>query len=84
VTNAKDGTHLLKWTVKNTSKEELQFAVYRFAANEKISINSSANLIAIVRGTNYTDTAVGKTSNKYVVTALDRLHNESDMSNSAE
>lgn len=84
VTNAKDGTHLLKWTVKNTSKEELQFAVYRFAANEKISINSSANLIAIVRGTKYTDTAVGKTTYKYVVTALDRLHNESDMSNSAE
>lgn len=61
------------------------FVVYRFDKNEKINLDNSSKIIAIVRNEGmlgYTDKNYesGK-SYTYVVTSLDRLNNESLMSN---
>ncbi len=80
----RDGYRVLQWTVENSPKEELQFAIYRFAINEKVSISSSSNLIEVVRGNTYIDKIISDKKYVYVVTALDRLHNESTMSNQVE
>ncbi len=72
---------LLFWTAPKAKREmdrAVQYAVYRFEKKEKVDLESAANLVAITRNTYlklpYVD---GKRRYKYVVTALDRLHNES-------
>ncbi|MCM3239781.1 family 10 glycosylhydrolase [Heyndrickxia oleronia] len=62
------------------------YAVYRFDGKQKGSINSSKYLLMTVRKTSEIQVILDKTAklNKtytYVVTALDRLHNESVESN---
>ena len=56
----------------------IQYVVYRFGAKEKIDLNDPSHIVAITRDTfvnlPYED---GKVKYQYVVTALDRLHNES-------
>ena len=76
-----DGYRVLQWTVDNPQKEDLQFAIYRFLPNEKIANTSATNLIDIVRGNNYVDKSNSNTNYSYIVTSLDRLHNESAPSN---
>jgi hypothetical protein len=55
-----------------------QYVVYRFAKGEDINTERAENIVAITHNTliklPYEN---GKTSYTYVVTALDRLHNES-------
>ncbi len=78
MTRSRDGKIQLQWTVANPKQEALQFAIYRFLTNEKIDISNAVHLIDIVRGETYIDKkAITGTSYKYIVTALDRLHNES-------
>ena len=78
MTRNKDGKKQLQWTVVNPKQEALQFAIYRFLPNEKIDISDAAHLIDIVRGESYVDkNAITGSTYKYIVTALDRLHNES-------
>lgn len=85
ISYGRDGYRVLQWTIENPSKEELQFAIYRFESGSKINTNSSNNLIDIVRGNSYVDKLSSPNSNfVYVVTALDRLHNESAISNKVE
>ena len=84
ISNVRDGNKTLQWSISNPQNESLQFAVYRFALNEKIYIHSSKNLIAIVRGNSFVDQLNDGKQYKYVVTALDRLHNESQLSNSVQ
>jgi uncharacterized lipoprotein YddW (UPF0748 family) len=79
----RDGQNSLQWMVDNVSNEPLQYAIYRFEVyNPKIL--SPDNLIAIVRGSSYEDRSMPSTPQSYVITALDRLHNESEMSNIVE
>ena len=62
-------------TWKNTA---VNYAVYRFAKGEKIQLNDASHLVAVTDRQYlrlpYTD---GKQKFTYVVTALNRLHNES-------
>ena len=52
--------------------------VYRFDAAEPVDIGNPARIVTITRNTFYRlPYEDGKTKYRYVVTALDRLHNES-------
>ena len=56
----------------------VQYVVYRFAKGEKVNLEDASKIVTITR-----DNFVllpyekGKVKYQYVVTALDRLHNES-------
>ena len=56
----------------------VQYVVYRFDKKEKVNLDDASHIVAITRDhfypLPYND---GKTKYQYVVTALDRLHNES-------
>ena len=72
---------VLFWTApkaKNEMDKAVQYVVYRFDNKEKIDLEDPTHIVAITRDTfiplPYED---GKTKYQYVVTALDRLHNES-------
>jgi uncharacterized lipoprotein YddW (UPF0748 family) len=54
------------------------FVIYRFAGNERVNLNSAANIVGFTRGLSYLlpyDKKKGDFC--YVVTAVDRFHNES-------
>ena len=75
-----DGLFLL-WTSpkgEGWKDEAVKYVVYRFAKGEKRNIDNEENIVAITSDTflklPYDD---GKTSYTYVVTALDRMSNES-------
>ena len=84
ISNSRDGYKMLQWSIYNPQNESLQFAIYRFLLNEKVYIHSSKNLIDIVRGNTFVDKLNDGNQYKYVITALDRLHNESQLSNSVQ
>jgi uncharacterized lipoprotein YddW (UPF0748 family) len=72
---------VLFWTApkaKDEMDKAVQYVVYRFGAKEKIDLNDPSHIVGITRDTffnlPYED---GKVKYQYVVTALDRLHNES-------
>jgi hypothetical protein len=72
----------LKWTVSNPSNELMRFAVYRFAHNEPVDLGRSDRIVSIQQGKEFTDSDYKKVKQpQYVVTALDRLWNESTPSN---
>lgn len=63
---------------KNVMDEAVQYVVYRFAAKEKVNLDDASKIVAITRQTFYKlPYENGKTKYRYVVTALDRLQNES-------
>lgn len=70
----------LQWEDKSPVKEPLKFLVYRFEAHEKIDLEQASKIIALTQQKAFLDKEGGK-GYKYVITALDRLWNESDMSN---
>ena len=72
---------VLFWTAPNAKAEmdkAVQYVVYRFDKKEKVNLDDASHIVAITRDhfypLPYND---GKTKYQYVVTALDRLHNES-------
>lgn len=72
---------VLFWTAPKAANEmdkAVQYVVYRFENKEKIDLEDPSRIVAITRDTfidlPYED---GKVKYQYVVTALDRLHNES-------
>lgn len=73
--------YLLFWTApkaKTEMDEAVQYVVYRFRNGEKINISDPSHIVKITRDTFYKlPYEDGKTKYQYVVTALDRLHNES-------
>lgn len=73
--------YLLFWTApkyKTEMDRAVQYVVYRFAAGEKVDIDDPSHIVAITRNNHYRlPYEDGKTKYRYVVTALDRLHNES-------
>ena len=79
----------LNWTkpadVTNELNKVKRFAIYR-STNSTVDISNANNLLVITWNdtTAYTDVTAMQGSNYYyVVTALDRLHNESSVSNTA-
>ena len=77
----KDGTIEFTWKVepaKNEMDKAAYFCVYRFEANEKINLEDATKILKIVRNNSYTAPTTGGKKHKYLVTAIDRLHNESE------
>lgn len=73
--------YILFWTAPN-AKDEMnkahQYVVYRFKKGEKVNLEDASKIVTITRDTYYKlPYENGKTCYQYVVTALDRLHNES-------
>lgn len=73
--------YILFWTApkyKDEMNRAVQYVVYRFEKGEKVNIGDPSKIVAITRNTYYQlPYDNGKTKYRYVVTALDRLHNES-------
>lgn len=73
--------YILFWTAPKAKDEmdrAVQYVVYRFDNKEKVNLNDPSHIVAITNDTFYKlPYENGKTKYRYVVTALDRLHNES-------
>ena len=73
--------YVLFWTApkgKNWQNTAVNYVVYRFAKGEKVDLDDASRIVAITHDTFYKlPYANGKTKYTYVVTALNRLHNES-------
>ena len=73
--------YLLFWTApkgKDWQDEAVKYLVYRFAAGEKVDINDPSKIVAITATTYYKlPYNDGKQKYTYVVSALNRLQNES-------
>ena len=55
----------------------VQYVVYRFSGKEKVNLDDPSHIVAITRNPFYKlPYETGKTKYRYVVTALDRLHND--------
>jgi uncharacterized lipoprotein YddW (UPF0748 family) len=75
---------LLQWEQANPTNETIRFAIYRFTNNEAVNLNRADKIIAISNKHEYLDPAANNfSSSTYIVTALDRLWNESKPSNAA-
>lgn len=73
--------YLLFWSApkaKHEMDEAVQYVIYQFQRKEKIDLNDPSHIVGITRNTFYKlPYETGKIKYTYVVTALDRLHNES-------
>lgn len=73
--------YILFWTAPKYKEEmnrAVQYVVYRFNDKEKVNIDDPSHIVAITRDNFYKlPYEDGKTKYRYVVTAFDRLHNES-------
>jgi uncharacterized lipoprotein YddW (UPF0748 family) len=73
--------YVLFWTApkgKKWNDEATRYAVYRFAKGEKVNIDDPSKIVTITSNTFYKLPYVdGRTKYYYVVTALNRLQNES-------
>ena len=68
----------LQWQVSNPQKEPLRYVVYRFVNGEKVDLERNDRILSIQQGVEYNDPDTKKFKQcTYVVTALDRLWNES-------
>ena len=75
---------LLQWQHSNPSKELIHYAVYRFTNGEPINLDRADRIIAILGKNEFLDPNANRyRKSTYVVTALDRLWNESRPSNTA-
>ncbi len=76
--------YILCWTppkYKDRMNEAVQFVVYRFADKEDVDLDDPSHIVAITQHPFYKLPYVnGETRYRYVVTALDRLQNESKAS----
>jgi len=75
--------YLLSWTMPYNGRDTANlYAIYRFTRDETINLKRSANIIGIQKGNSFIDEeAMTNVKYNYVVTALDRLWNESQSSN---
>lgn len=73
--------YMLFWTAPQAKEEmdrAVQYVVYRFGVREKINLDDPSRIVAMTRDNFYKmPYENGKTKYRYVVTALDRLQNES-------
>ena len=79
---------LLFWQAPKAKTEmdkAVQYVVYRFDKKEKVNLEDPSHIVAITRDTYYKlHYENGKTKYNYVVTALDRIHNETKWANKKE
>ena len=76
-----EGMHL-EWSSNKHGKEANCYAVYRFNSDETIDLDNNEHIIAVQKSTTFTDKQYNKRKKQlYLVTALDRLWNESKASN---
>lgn len=76
-----EGT-LLKWDPINPKNELQRYVVYRFVNNEPIDLNNNSKILTLTSGLEFLDPDANKfKKSTYVVTALDRLWNESGPAN---
>ena len=72
---------VLFWTAPNAKNEmdkAQQYVVYRFGPGEKVNLNDASHILCLTNATMFPlSYQGGKTKYTYVVTALDRLQNES-------
>lgn len=73
----------LEWHTPAQDKEPLRYVVYRFAHNEQIDLERNDCIVSIQQETTYKIPA-GHKGATYVITALDRLWNESEASNAVK
>ena len=73
--------YILFWTAPKAKEEmdrAVQYVVYRFDDKEKVNIDDASHIVAVTRNNFYKlPYKDGKNKYRYVVTALDRLHDES-------
>ena len=73
--------YMLFWTppkAKDEMDRAVQYVVYRFGDKEKVNIDDASHIVAVTSNNFYKlPYKDGKNKYRYVVTALDRLHNES-------
>ena len=76
-----DGNHVLFWTApKGTKWNDVatRYAVYRFERGERVNIDDPSKIVAVTPNTFYRLPYIdGRRRCTYVVTALDRMQNES-------
>ncbi len=73
---------VLKWEESNPQKEPIRYVVYRFVNNEPVNLERNDRIVSIQQGMEYTDPDAKHCKQcVYIVTALDRLWNESMPSN---
>lgn len=73
---------VLKWQTANPQKETLRYVVYRFVNNEPVNLERTDRILAIQQETGYIDADTKRYKHcTYIVTALDRIWNESKPSN---
>lgn len=76
----------LIWKRKETEDEmqkQIYFAVYRFENGEKVDLEKPGALVGLTRETFYLlPYESGDTKYRYVVTAIDRMHNETEKGSS--
>lgn len=76
---------LLQWTCTSHDKEKVRYAVYRFTNNETVDLSKSGNIISLQTEREFMDASSNNYKHcVYIVTALDRLWNESAPSNEAK
>ena len=73
--------YMLFWTAPRAKDEmdrAVQYVVYCFGDKERVNIDDASHIVAVTRNNFYKlPYKDGKNKYRYVVTALDRLHNES-------
>ena len=78
-----DGQRVLCWAPPKAKKwhdEAKKYVVYRFDKGEKVNLDDPSKIVAITTNTHYElPDQPRKTRHTYVVTALDRVQNESSM-----
>ena len=76
-----DGTKVLMWTApkaKVWSDEAVKYVVYRFSQDERVDTDNPSHIVAVTSQPFYELPAIERGQRQvYVVTALDRLQNES-------
>ena len=76
-----DGQRVLFWTApkaKRWDDEAVKYVVYRFGQKERIDLDDASKIVAVTGNTHYElPQAERKSRFVYVVTALDRMQNES-------
>ena len=72
--------YYLQWIQQNPRNESLHYAVYRFAKGERVDLDNAAHILAITSEVHYLN-AKAPGNSVYVVTSVDRLWNESGISN---
>jgi uncharacterized lipoprotein YddW (UPF0748 family) len=72
--------NLIQWDPVIAGKEPAKYLVYRFAPGAKIDLENADNIMALTQANSFLDRDNSK-QYQYVITALDRVWNESEKSN---